>query len=74
MGKTWENEFVMTMPPISSRPSKVHSGSLVGILSNFKNGKDPVSVSVAFWFTLAYEPFDGFQPNVHRYLLSNIRI
>ena len=38
---------------------------LVGILSYFENGKDPVSVSVA-------EPFDVFQPNVHRYLLRPI--
>ena len=36
---------------------------LVGILSNFKNGKDPVNVSVA-------EPFDVFQPNVHIYYLG----
>ena len=38
---------------------------LVGILSNFENGKDPVSVRVA-------EPFDVFQPNVHRYLVRPI--
>ena len=47
------------MPPISPRPlhwqplKYTVDNRLVGILSNFENGKDPVSVSVA-------EPFDVF--------------
>ena len=59
------------MPPISPRPLHWQTlkytvdHRLVGILSNFENGKDPVSGSVA-------EPFDVFQPNVHRYLLRPI--
>ena len=59
------------MPPISLRPLHLQTlkykvdRRLVGILSNFENGKDPVSVNVA-------EPFDVFQPNVHRYLLRLI--
>ena len=71
MGKIWENVFIVSMPPISPRPLHWQTlkytvdHRLVGILSNFENGKDPVSVSVA-------EPFDVFQPNVHRYLLRPI--
>ena len=70
MGKTWENVFIVSIPPISPRPLHWQTlkytvdHRLVGILS-FETGKDPVSVSVA-------EPFDVFQPNVHRYLLRPI--
>ena len=70
MGKTWENVFIVSISPISPRPWQWQTlkytvdHRLVGILS-FETGKDPVSVNVA-------EPFDVFQPNVHRYLLRPI--